>query len=150
MREQIASPWIWFGIGTAARGHGRGGQHIRLQAKAGYGGDPRTRTSAARTAQPAYAATAEDLPYALLSAAAYGAIRKEKPDKEAPSIDAARALENSGWAMWRDFPTGTLQTEMERVHLRVQVWSNEQLGAVVIAFGGTVFSNWKDWRSNLR
>lgn len=100
--------------------------------------------------QPAQPLAAEELPYAFLSAAAYGAIPKDKPDTETPCIDANLALEDGGWILWPDFPAGTLQSKMNKAHLRVQVWSNEKLGVVVVAFGGTVFSSWKDWRSNLR
>jgi hypothetical protein len=38
---------------------------------------------------------------------------------------------------------------MDAVHLRAEVWTNRSKGSVVVAFGGTVFSNWKDWKSNL-
>jgi hypothetical protein len=42
-----------------------------------------------------------------------------------------------------------LKKEMDAVHLRAQVWANPSKPSVVVAFGGTVFSSKKDWKSNL-
>ncbi len=99
--------------------------------------------------QPAQPQAAVDLDYALLSVAAYGDIKKKKPDKEEPCIDAKKVLKNEGWRILPNFPGDTLQTKMDHVHLRAEVWTNRLKGSVVVAFGGTVFSNWKDWKSNL-
>lgn len=99
--------------------------------------------------QPAQPEAAIDLDFALLSQAAYGGIKKDKPDKEAPCIDAKMVLEDEGWSLWADFPGTDLQNEMNAVHLRAEIWMNRSKSSVVVAFGGTVFSNWKDWKSNL-
>ncbi|MGA2889255.1 MAG: hypothetical protein ABSE51_14495 [Terracidiphilus sp.] len=90
-----------------------------------------------------------DLDYALLSLAAYGDIKKNKPDREDSLIDANKLLSSMGWSMWTTFPQTNLQAQMDAVHLRAEVWSNRSEGSVVVAFGGTVFSSWKDWKSNL-
>jgi hypothetical protein len=101
--------------------------------------------------QDAQPFASEDLPYALLSAAAYNDIPKGKPDDDAFELDPKAILQSQGWVMWDDdFPSQELKAEMDLAHLRAEVWSNESLGLVVVAFGGTVFSNWKDWESNLR
>jgi hypothetical protein len=99
--------------------------------------------------QPAQREAAIDLDYALLSLAAYGDIKRNKADKEAPRIDAKEFLDNEGWSIYSTFPGTCLQKKMDAVHLRVEVWTNRLKGSVVVAFGGTVFSNWKDWKSNL-
>ena len=39
---------------------------------------------------------------------------------------------------------------MKASHLRVEVWTRNEAPAVVVAFGGTVFTSGKDWKSNLR
>jgi hypothetical protein len=99
--------------------------------------------------QPAQPEAAIDLDYALLSLAAYGDIKKNKPDKENSRIDANELLSGMGWSRWTTFPETNLQAKMDAVHLRAEVWSNRSKGCVVVAFGGTVFSSWKDWKSNL-
>jgi hypothetical protein len=99
--------------------------------------------------QPAQPEAAIDFDYALLSLAAYGDVKKDKPDKEEPCINARAVLEDEGWSQWPNFPGTDLQKEMDAVHLRAEVWKNPLTGSVVVAFGGTVFSNWKDWKSNL-
>lgn len=55
-----------------------------------------------------------------------------------------------GWSRWIDFPDDELQEKIAKSHLRVEVWTNSSRKAVGVTFGGTVFSNWKDWKSNLR
>lgn len=90
-----------------------------------------------------------DFDYALLSHAAYTEIKKDKPDKEKPCIDTKKVLNDMGWSPWTDFPKSDLQNKMDAVHLRAEVWTNRSKGTLVVAFGGTVFSNWKDWKSNL-
>lgn len=99
--------------------------------------------------QPAKPDAAVDLDYALLSLAAYGDIEKKKPDKEPSRIDARQILEKEGWSICRGFPGTDLQNRMNAVHLRAEVWTNRSKGSVVVAFGGTVFSSLKDWKSNL-
>ena len=101
------------------------------------------------TPQPAQPEAARDLDYALLSQAAYGDLPKEKPGKEEPCVDAKKILASEGWSLLPNFPGADLEKEMEAVHLRVEVWANRSQGSIVVAFGGTVFSSWKDWKSNL-
>ena len=99
--------------------------------------------------KPAQPEAAIDLDYALLSQAAYGDIERSIAGKGESSVDAKKILESEGWSLWPDFPTKDLQAQMDAVHLRAEVWTNRTKGRVVVAFGGTVFSNWKDWKSNL-
>ena len=99
--------------------------------------------------QPAHREAAIDLDYALFSLAAYGDIKKNKDDKEAPRINAKELLDKEGWRIYSTFPGTCLQKKMDAVHLRAEVWTNRSKGSVVVAFGGTVFSSWKDWKSNL-
>jgi hypothetical protein len=101
------------------------------------------------TPQPAQPEAATDLDYALLSQAAYGDLTKDKPGQEEPCVDAKKILASEGWTMLPNFPGKDLEKEMDAVHLRVEVWANRSKGSVVVAFGGTVFSSWKDWKSNL-
>jgi hypothetical protein len=99
--------------------------------------------------QPAQPEAAADLDFALLSLAAYGDIEKSKPIRDTSRIDAKKILEKEGWSIWRSFPGTDLQQKMDAVHLRAEAWTNLSKNSVVVAFGGTVFSNWKDWKSNL-
>jgi hypothetical protein len=99
--------------------------------------------------QPAQPEATVDLDYALLSLAAYGDIEKKKPDKEPSRIDAKQVLEKEGWSICGSFPGTDLKNKMDAVHLRAEVWTNRSKGSAVVAFGGTVFSSWKDWKSNL-
>jgi len=91
--------------------------------------------------QSAQPEAATDSDFALLSLAAYGDIKKDKPDKETPCIDAKGVLEGEGWHLWPTFPDAGLQWKMDAVHLRAQVWTNRSKNIVAVAFGGTVFSN---------
>jgi hypothetical protein len=99
--------------------------------------------------QPALSAAADDLDYALFSLAAYGDVKKDKPDEEQPCLDAKKILETEGWRKLPNFPATDLGAQMDAVHLRGEVWTNRAKSSVVVAFGGTVFSSWKDWKSNL-
>jgi hypothetical protein len=92
---------------------------------------------------------AEDLPFALLSQAAY----QRKSDAKAPppnSLNADVELGKRGWVKWPDFTDLNLRKKIKKVHLRVEVWEHEHDKKVTVAFGGTVFTNWKDWSANLR
>ena len=42
-----------------------------------------------------------------------------------------------------------LKARTDASHLRAEVWSNRSKSVVAVAFGGTVFSSAKDWKSNL-
>lgn len=92
----------------------------------------------------------EDLPFALLSQAAY----KHKPDakqvKTGDAIDPDLELRKRGWTMWPDFGGDGLHQQIRGVHLRAEVWWHVQDKKIAVAFGGTVFTNIKDWLANLR
>jgi len=66
----------------------------------------------------------------------------------APNVDAE--LEKAGWTPWSDFPDPTLKYQMHESHLRAEVWENVKQSLIVVAFGGTVATSGKDWKSNLR
>lgn len=90
------------------------------------------------------------LPYAWLSQSAYEKTpaAQQKPD---PCRDADQALGEADWKPWSGFPRDeSLKTEIEKYHLRVEVWSKQSPPQVAVAFGGTVFDNRNDWRANLR
>jgi hypothetical protein len=92
----------------------------------------------------------EDLPFALLSQAAYQKTENEGVH-DGECLKADDILKDKlGWNIWPDFPDDILLTKIKDSHLRVEVWSNEQSKEVVVAFGGTVFRSLPDWRSNLR
>jgi hypothetical protein len=87
----------------------------------------------------------EDLPFALLSEAAY----QTKSDVKQPPT-AYAGLRAMGWEIWPDSTDEEFLTEIRKVHLRVEVWYHETDKKVAVTFGGTVFTNWADWRANLR
>ncbi len=109
--------------------------------------------------------------YALLSQSAYAQVTKDKgttpaaghalaasPRDAASGIDAMGDCRSSaktlllkaGWERWSDFPEPPLVDELRRMHLRVEVWERREPAAVVVAFGGTVFTRVDDWLANLR
>jgi hypothetical protein len=92
----------------------------------------------------------EDLPFALLSQAAYQRKPDAKQVKAGESLDPDAALQQRGWVRWPDFGGSQLHTQIQNVHLRVEVWWHVQEKKIAVAFGGTVFTNIKDWRANLR
>ncbi len=94
----------------------------------------------------------KDLVFALLSQAAYGRQPKKnnKDQKNDEYLDADSVLQNAGWYRWEDFPDDGLLNTISTSHLRVEVWSNATDHAVAVAFGGTVATSGKDWKSNLR
>jgi hypothetical protein len=68
-------------------------------------------------------------------------------------------LSQRGWEQWTAMPSLKLRgdetyadaaREMRENHLRAEVWSNAERKQVVVAFGGTAFSSWDDWKANLR
>jgi hypothetical protein len=87
----------------------------------------------------------EDLPFALLSQAAY-----QKKSDVGPSSPADGDLIAMGWAMWPDSTDEKFLTAIRKVHLRVEVWAHEADKKIAVTFGGTVFTNSLDWRANLR
>jgi hypothetical protein len=98
--------------------------------------------------------------FAWLSDAAYqqtpaGQKHMSKLEASAPadggdSPDPDARLAAGGWRQWEYFPGEELRTQIEKTHLRVQVWERNDPPAVAVTFGGTVFNNDADWRANLR
>jgi hypothetical protein len=113
---------------------------------------------------------AADWEFALLSVAAYGRSKpkrhplpagvrliktlrnmwkhKELVPPEVPNVDGQ--LNEAGWRRWEDFPDPKLEQEMKCSHLRAEVWEHKGKSAIVVAFGGTIFTSGRDWGSNLR
>jgi len=100
--------------------------------------------------EPLGAAGLEDLPFAFLSQAAYQHKPDAKQEKAGDCVDPDAALQQRGWARWPNFGGPELHAQIEAVHLRVEVWWHLQEKKVAVAFGGTVFTNIKDLRANLR
>jgi Lipase (class 3) len=115
--------------------------------------------------QPVRAEAVPDRYFAWLSNAAYG--RSVTPNRRKsfiawlldvfpfkerretnPHGDAI--LKIGGWVRWRDFVDQTTLDKMQASHLRVEVWSRIDPPSIAVAFGGTVFTSGKDWKSNLR
>jgi Lipase (class 3) len=99
---------------------------------------------------PAKTEAERDLPFALMSQAAYQRIPDEKHPSSEECLNADKELENAKWTIWGDFVDDELQKKIRKYHLRVEVWSNAEAKKVVVAFGGTEFSDWRDWLANLR
>src|SRR5438270_1630955 len=89
--------------------------------------------------EPLDTAGREDLPFALLSQAAY----RRKPDakqvqvNDGESLDPDVALQQRGWARWPDFGGSQLHSQIQEVHLRAEVWWHLQEKKIAVAFGGT-------------
>lgn len=64
--------------------------------------------------------------------------------------EADAVLVEAGWILWPGFPNAELQGKIKNSNLRVEVWERKEPRALAVAFGGTVFTSWKDWMSNLR
>jgi hypothetical protein len=95
--------------------------------------------------------------YAWLADAAYGKTpagqsSREEDTCEAVDEDPELALAKAGWVPWPQFPDQDLAHQIEASHLRVEVWEKRTPNGCLVAvtFGGTVFKNKMDWRSNLR
>ena len=102
-----------------------------------------------------------DWQYAWLSVVAYTKTPAGKKRREAKARASVVSEEDAykppetilgelGWTRWDGFPDAGLQKKIDDAHLRVEVWERRSDAQVVIAFGGTVFNNSKDWLSNLR
>jgi len=112
----------------------------------------------------------KDWEFAWLSEAAYGrslgnignlppnspvaAAASTVPPAAAQSIaDSAQAddeLIQAGWTPWLDFPDAELSKKIRASNLRVEIWEKKEPPSVAVAFGGTIFTSGKDWKSNLR
>jgi len=111
--------------------------------------------------------------FALLSQSAYAQLTKDKQALPATVVSSALAappedaasgadvmgdcrssaktlLLKAGWQRWSDFPDAELADAIRKTHLRVEVWERHDPAAVVVAFGGTVFTSHDDWLANLR
>jgi hypothetical protein len=73
---------------------------------------------------------------------------KSKTGRGCP--EAEDVLREAKWERWTDFPDDGLSKALLKSNLRVQVWERHDPPVVAVAFGGTVFTSGKDWRSNLR
>jgi len=100
--------------------------------------------------EPIIVIGSEDLPFALLSQSAY----QRKPDAKklnvGECVGSDGLLSQMGWERWPDFGSTELQTGIREHHLRVEVWWNIEQRKTAVAFGGTVFTNIRDWESNFR
>jgi hypothetical protein len=92
----------------------------------------------------------EDLSFALLSQVAYQKPIDDEKIQQGKALDPDKALRELGWCRWTTFPGQDLQKSFDRVHLRLQVWSNRSTKRVVVTFGGTVARDWRDWLSDFR
>lgn len=99
---------------------------------------------------PVLATAREHWQYAWLSEAAYQETRGNGPDGQERCAIADQILVENGWERWKDFPKGDLAAELQRVHLRADVWYNKTRNEVAVAFGGTDFTSGPDWVANLR
>jgi hypothetical protein len=100
--------------------------------------------------QPVKNEAEKDFVFALISQAVYQRKPDAKDVKAGECVDADKILNSLGWRQWKTFPDAEEQAKFATVHLRTEIWSNESQQSVVVAFAGTVFTNWKDWKANLR
>ena len=71
----------------------------------------------------------DELPYALLSEAAYqkaSVVAAGQSPKPSPS---ELALQDSGWCPWPAFFASDVEERFKKHHLRVEVWENDQLAS---------------------
>jgi hypothetical protein len=75
----------------------------------------------------------EDLPFALLSQAAY----QRKPDAKAVNtgmcVNADAVLMGMGWKRWEGLDEGELAEKIKTVHLRVEIWWHAEQRRVAVA-----------------
>ena len=101
--------------------------------------------------KPVSTEAVKDLEFAWLSQSAYEKTPAAKgASRETDCPDPEASLNRAGWIMWDSFPGPEVQQKIDHAHLRVEVWENSSRAAITVAFGGTVFNNEKDWKSNLR
>ena len=99
---------------------------------------------------PVVSEARKDVEFAWLSEAAYGRAPDGKKSYPVNCPEADSVLQKMGWSRWVDFPNADLREKIAKVHLRAEVWANASQETVAVAFGGTEFSNWRDWKSNFR
>jgi Lipase (class 3) len=121
------------------------------------------------TPHPAHPEAIKHLQFAWLSEAAYGntaaglevkdAAMAATSSATAPKAHAVQypgcpvsqdALLAHGWRVWPGFPSGDLLEQIQKYHLRVEVWTRQDPPSVAVAFGGTVLNNNNDWAANFR
>jgi Lipase (class 3) len=107
-------------------------------------------------------ASAMHWPYAWSAVASYQDADdpKRKPLETSATCPEPHAfLSQRGWVQWVEIPSLKIRPDephadaakkMRDVHLRAEVWSNDQTRQVVVAFGGTAGSSLDDWKANLR
>jgi hypothetical protein len=114
--------------------------------------------------RPAVEEAKTDHEFAWLSVVAYGRSVGDKkkglvawlfdviPGKSHREVNpnGEAILSDCGWTRWPDFAPENVLDEMKKSHLRVEVWTKKEPPCIVAAFGGTVFTSGKDWKSNLR
>jgi hypothetical protein len=111
--------------------------------------------------------------FALLSQSAYAQAAKDKEGPASPAPGSAVAapprdaatgadvmgdcrssaktlLLKAGWQRWSDFPDAELAEAVRKAQLRFEVWERREPAAVVIVFGGALFTSRDDWLANLR
>jgi hypothetical protein len=99
---------------------------------------------------------AEHWEFAWLAAAAYvqtpAGQKEERTDRRGAddTVDPRAQLRDYGWELWTNFPDGRLRSIMDQTHLRVEVWEKRSSSTIAVSFGGSIFNNRMDWRSNLR
>ena len=98
--------------------------------------------------KPADVEAQKDWQFAWMSKAAYERVPSVR-DMTACD-DADSTLTHAGWTRWDNFPSARLASGIKQSNLRAEVWERKDPPAVTVAFGGTIFSSGKDWRSNLR
>jgi len=106
----------------------------------------------------------KDHEFAWLSQAAYGRSVGDKkrgiiawlfdviPGKSRREVNpnGEAILRECGWTLCPDFASQEVLARMKASHLRVEVWTKHEPPSIAVAFGGTVFTSGKDWKSNLR
>jgi hypothetical protein len=91
----------------------------------------------------------KDLVFAWMSQAVYGKGEGRKNHQIPTCQDAETALGTLDWIQWPQFYEGQIPN-IDKSHLRVQIWYRKASAQVVVAFGGTDPHSAKDWESNFR
>jgi hypothetical protein len=99
---------------------------------------------------PALPCAMQDVDFALLSQISYEKTPKGIKETQGIESDAATKLAAQGWKRHLFDHDETLAQKLQKSHLRVEVWFHTENSRIAVAFAGTVFTNIKDWLSNLR